>query len=345
MEQIYACVSEIIEDLQGDPGVSESAVMSKIAAASQDILGMMGQFLPTAETRAFPSKDNLTLRYDDEDRRDLLDLADLLTITSVSVLGTVRSTNDYFGWPPLRSWPDGPYTALQINRFGSLGMWCNLAGKNAITGTWGLYDKTVSLSLSTVTQLIGATTIVVSDGSQVSPGMVLELESEWELVTSTGAATASTATVSGAWDNAAEELAVSDGTKVNVGETIQVDFERMRILDIAGNTLLVSRGVNKSKRNTHTNGTAVNVFRTFNVLRGANYSTAAAHTSVAVSRQVAPADVNYLCRQVAILMINKAKTGFAGRGGNDELGTGFWVNEFPKTQIDQIAANYPWMGR
>jgi hypothetical protein len=208
-----------------------------------------------------------------------------------------------------------------------------------------MYDKTVSLPLSAVGQLIGATNLVVSDGSQISPGMMLELESEWEMVTGTGAATASTATVSGAWDNASEELAVSDGTKVLAGETIKVDFEQMRVLDVSGNTLLVARGANKSKRNTHTNATAVNVFRTFNVLRGANYSTAAAHTGVSVSRQVAPADVNYLCRQVAILMINKAKTGFAGRGGNDELGTGFWVNEFPRTQIEKIQANYPWMGR
>ena len=341
MEQIYCSVSEIIEDM-GETGISESAVMSKIAAASLDIFGMMGQFLPTAETRSFPTADMV---YEDPDRWDLLMLQDLLTITSVSVMGIPRSTNDYFGWPPLRSWPDGPYGALQINRFGSLGRWSPLSGKNAITGTWGMYDKTVSLQIAAVNQTNIATTIVVSDGSQISPGMVLELESEWELVTSTGAVTASTATVSGAWDNAAEELAVSDGTKVNVGETIKIDFEQMRVLDISGNTLLVARGVNKSKRNTHTNGTAVNVFRTFNVLRGANYSTATAHTSVSVARQVAPADVNYLCRQVAILMINKAKTGFAGRGGNDELGTGFWVNEFPRTQIEKIQANYPWCGQ
>jgi hypothetical protein len=45
------------------------------------------------------------------------------------------------------------------------------------------------------------------------------------------------------------------------------------------------------------------------------------------------------------LMIKKAETGFVGRSGNDELGTGFWVNEFPKNQIESVRSNYFWGGR
>jgi hypothetical protein len=81
------------------------------------------------------------------------------------------------------------------------------------------------------------------------------------------------------------------------------------------------------------------------VKRGVNGTTAAAHASAAAYQVVAPADVNYLCRQIASLMIKKAETGFVGRSGNDELGTGFWVNEFPKNQIESVRSNYFWGGR
>ena len=47
----------------------------------------------------------------------------------------------------------------------------------------------------------------------------------------------------------------------------------------------------------------------------------------------------------AALMRQKAMTGFTGRSGNDELGTGFWVNEFPRNQIEAVKANYFWGGR
>jgi hypothetical protein len=81
------------------------------------------------------------------------------------------------------------------------------------------------------------------------------------------------------------------------------------------------------------------VYRTFTVSRGVNGTTAAAHSSKAISRYMAPYDVNWLARQMAGLMWKKARSGFAGKVGNQELGEVFYQNEFPE-QIKQVRANY-----
>ena len=332
MEQIYCSVSEIVEDV-GQLGISEAAVMGKIQAASQFILKEIGQFLPVLETRYFEGEG------DDE-----LLVPPLLKVTSILNQGVTLQATDYLLQPDGRRWRNGPYDTIELYDLGSALAWSELDRGVVVPGWWGMYDEAVSVQLSAVSQLIGDTTLVVSDGSKVSPGMVLLIGAEWELVTGTGAATAAGTTLSVNLDESAEEMKVSDGTKVNVGETIKVDFELMRVLDVSGNLVNVARGINGTARRPHSLNTAVMALRTFSVVRGANGSTAAAHTSAAVSRQVAPADVNYLCRQIAALMINKAKTNFSGRGGNDEAGTGFWVNEFPKNQIEAVKSNYFWGG-
>jgi hypothetical protein len=333
MEQIYCTVGELTDDL-GQLGLSESAILGKIQAASQEILRDLGQFLPTLETRY----------YEGDGCEDDLLVNPLLSVTSITNFGVTLSGTDYILQPDGRHWKKGPYSSIDLYDLGTQRVWSDYDRGVCVTGKWGMYDETVSVPVTAVSQLIGDTNIVVSDGSQVSPGMVLLLESEWELVTGTGAATAGVTTLSAGIDDTVEEIGVANGALVKTGEMVQVDFERMKILDISGNTLLVARGINGTKRASHVISAPVNVFRTYSVTRGANGSTAAGHSSAAVSRQVAPADVNYLCRQIAALMIRKAQTGYVGRAGNDELGTGFFVNEFPKNQVEKVKANYFWGG-
>lgn len=335
MEQLYCSVKDLVEDL-GEPGKPESYVLGKIRAASEDLLKNLGQFLP--------SIDILTLQATSGHPTELL-VGPLLKVTSIVNDGTTLAASDYVLRPDGRHWENGPYTSIEIARGGAIGAWSEKQAAIVITGWRGLYDEIISLGIA-VSQLIGEATIAVSDGSLVSPGMMIKIDDEWELITTTGAASASTATLSGdlTTDSGNEEFNISDGTKIKIGELIKIDFELLRVLDISGNAIQTVRGVNGSKRSTHTSGAAINVHRTFAVTRGANGSTPVAHTAATVYQQIPPADINYLCRQVTALMIKKAQTGYSGRGGNDDLGTGFWINEFPKNQIDKIKANYFWGG-
>jgi hypothetical protein len=353
MEQIYCSVNEIVEDL-GEIGLSEARILSKIVAASQWLEQSLGVVLPIIDTRSFPMVEqgqamsyympgyygqNVNPWGGSPDK--MLLVSPLLSVTSVISAGAALSVGtDFILWPDNAHWIRGPYSALQI---GNTKAWSTKAQDNVVSGKYGLYDEAVSLDIST-SQAVGENYLTVVNGSLVSPGMVLKIEDEWELVTSTGADTSSNSMLNLALDDRTEEISVDDDLNFNLGELIKADFELMRVLDIANNTLLVSRGVNGSKRASHADRTTVNVFRTFNVIRGANGSTAVDHDGKVIYRQVPPADVNYLCRQMAALMIKKSQTGYTGRSGNEATGSDFFISEFPKNAIENVKKNYFWGG-
>lgn len=328
--QLYCAISDLLGDL-GVPGAAdEEMVMRKIRSASRFLEGKIGQFLPVIEARAFSGDGISTLFLQ----------APLLRITSITHdTKALTAGVDFSLAPQERWWPGGPYSRL-VAKIDStlLGNWLEYPESTAITGWWGLYDGAVSLAVSAVSQLIGDTTITVSDGSKVSPGMLLLIESEFEEVTAAGTMTDSTATTNGALDAVVETITLSNGALVKVGEVIKVNFERMLVLDIEANSVAVERGYARTKKASHLTGQTVYVQRTYAVSRGANGSTAAGHTSAAVSRQMPPADVHYLCIEMAALAWKKAQTGFSGRQGTAE-GETFYYNEFPSA-IAKIEENY-----
>jgi len=137
-----------------------------------------------------------------------------------------------------------------------------------------------------------------------------------------------------------DTVTVTDGAQIKTGELIRINFEQMKVLDISGNDLLVQRGWNRTKRTTHLTAQDVYVYRTFTVERGVNGTTAVAHTSKTVSRYSAPADITWLCKEIAGLMLKKADSGFSGKVGNESTGETFYYNEFPKGVIDNIKNAY-----
>jgi hypothetical protein len=54
-----------------------------------------------------------------------------------------------------------------------------------------------------------------------------------------------------------------------------------------------------------------------------------------------PADVSYMCRQVAILMQSKSDSGFQGRVGDAATGQAGFYSEFPPNQLEEIRSHYP----
>ncbi len=333
MDRIYCTMAQIISDLTL-PGIKNEADFMRdiLIPSSQFIEQQVGQFLPRWEA----------IKFSACGATELL-VPPLLSITSLTSDGNVLTEGTSYVLKPFeRHWCNGPYSRICLYQYG----YFSVAPEGVVlNGKWGFYDETRDLAMTVSAATSTGTSLAVPDGSKCSPGMVLLVEAEQMLVEATGAATDSTADLSGALDDQAEEFAVTDGTKIKTGEVIKVDFEYMRVLDVQANQVLVARGWNESRRAAHLTGAAVNVLRTFTVKRGVNGTTAATHTNAEVFQQVAPGDVNYLARQVASLMKKKADTGFMGRSGNDDLGTGFWVNEFPKNQVEAVKSNYFWGGR
>jgi hypothetical protein len=332
MERIYCTIADLIEDL-GLPGVpSEAGLMRHIQAASQEIDRIIGAFIPRVET--------IRLLAEDGADSELL-TPPLLSITSIRNHGTLLSGSDYRLQPSGRLWTEGPYA--WIERIG--GCWATDGDGVEITGELGMYRHAEALGVTITSADTTDTTLTVADGSKCSPGMVLLVDAEQMLVRATGSASDSGATLAADAGADDDEITLSSGAAVQVGEIIKTGFEQMRVLDLQTNLVQVARGWNSTKRAAHSSGAAVNVYRSFNVTRGANGTTAATHSSAAATQLQPPSNVNYLCRQIAALMMKKAQTGFVGRSGNDELGTGFWINEFPANQIEAVRQAYFWGGR
>lgn len=336
--QTYCTVDELIGDLglSGD----EAMLLSRIRAASKHILNVIGNFVPIHDTRTFTPGPSQTIS-----------VFPLLDATSVTDYQTALAATAYRLSPQNRLWLNGPYWWIEKVAAYNQRVWpdidpglCWDVNGQTVVGKWGLYEELAALGV-TATQLIGATTLVVTDGSLLSPGMVLSIESEQELVTAgnggPGSAdgTVATSVEVGALLADDEVMNVTNGAEFKTGEVFRVDFEDFKIRKIAGNALLVTRGWNGTAKAAHANNAPIYIYRTFTVARAMNGTTAAAHTSAAVSKYVIPEDVNWLVREVAGLMRMKAKVNFAAKSGNAELGEAFYFNEFPK-QIDVIRRNY-----
>ncbi len=329
IDRLYCTLAELLDDLEtgGIKAWKENQVMNKIGAASEWIDRNLGQFIPTMETRRFDGTGDEDLWVDP-----------LLSVSAIQVDSLTLQGNDYLLYPRQRHWENGPYTRIACDRDSTnIGAWPARRDIVSISGRWGLYERSVQLAANS-SQLIGDTSLVVTNGAEVSPGMVLLVEDEQEVVTATGAASDSTANLNGGIDGNEEEIALDDASKVNPNEVLRIDFEQMRVLDKANNLVLVSRGYNGTRRTGHQTGADVYVYRTYSVRRGANGTTAAAHSNAGLRRYAPPEDVNGLCRQMAALMLRMAQTGFS-----DEWVTTRQVilrhNAFPK-EIEKIRQAY-----
>lgn len=315
--QLYCTEAELIADLKL-PG-REPGLLERIQAASTFLARRIGEFVPVTETRA----------YLPTNRPNLI-IEPCLGVTEVVMDGQAVAATKFAVHPYTRHWPGGPYT--RIEHLSDI-WWTDVV----VSGRWGMYEHAERLGVS-LSLTDNETSLTVTDGGLLSPGMVLRVDAEQMVVTGVGNATDSGETLSAAADEADDEVTVSDGSQFYEGEVIQLSTEDCSVRMVRGDTLVLGRGWNGTTKQAHDAEAGISVYRSYTVERAANGTTAAAH-SAAAYRMHAPADVNWLTRQMAGLMRMKAAAGFAGRSGNAELGETFYYNEFPG-QIKEIARNY-----
>lgn len=331
MDRIYCTLAGVLEDLHLDGVRSEAAMLGHMEAASQYIDRHIGVFIPIAETRTFEGEGECELM-----------VPPLLAVTAATNDGvTVTAGTDFLLEPYGRHWPNGPYSELEMLS----GVWSSLPTGVQITGRWGMWEQVVAVDLPVVAIPSSGTTLNVADGSKLSPGMVLRLDDEQLVVEAAGTATDTGTDLNGAMTVDDTEITLDDGTAVHVGEVLKIGFEQMRCLDVSGNDVLVARGWNGTTRAAHADNASVYAVRSFLVRRGCNGTSAASHSGDQIYRYVVPGDVELLCKQMTSLMYKKAETGYVGRSGNEELGGGYWISEFPKAAIEAVKGNYFWGGR
>lgn len=330
--QIMCTINDLLNDPQ--PPAGDVAILYKeILAASRTIQEEIGEFIPVSETRKLRGRGSARLF-----------IPPLLALTgSIVNDGTTLASTDYILNPGERHWRNGPYTWLEVDPdAANLSVWVDEAEGVEIPGRWGLYEETEDTGATVAAlQTDSATSLQVSNGAKLSPGAVLLIGSEQELITGYDTPVAAITTLNGTIDATQETIILTNGALVNIGEILRVGVEQMRILDIATHTLYVQRHWNKTLGAAHTTGANVDVYRKFVVARAANGTTAAAHAiSAAISRYLVPADVLFLCKEIATLMLNKAGTGYAGKTGNEQLGTVYYNDAFPRFDLERVKEHY-----
>ena len=326
MDRLYCTVADLARI-----GGNESDLVGYIRAASSFIDQELGSFIPFIETKRFDGNGEERLRL----TTPLLDVTGSILNYSVTL-----TTADWLTYPRDRMWENGPYTGIEFSFTAPNGaVWTDIKDAVVVPGLWGKFKKSIALGVVLAAQQADAvgTSLQVADGSTITPGMNLLIETEQELVIATGAPTAGVTTLSTALNNADEILTPANVALAAIGETIRIDFEKMLILDKNATQWSVQRGYRNTTKMTHNTSASIDAYRTFVVTRGVNGTTAAAHAlSTPIYRYMPPESVVTLCKAITTLLKKLDDAQYAGKTGNSQLGEVFYNNAFPKDIWEKV---------
>lgn len=205
-----------------------------------------------------------------------LDDSELVELTGV-VSGGVTIPTDAVILNPQRTGP--PYRSIEIDLSTSYALQAGDTEQHAVglTGLWAGHAVNEAPAGTAVGAVDAtATTLTVSDASLVGVGSVLRAGGERLLVTGRSMADTGTTLAADAGGQAKDTvLQLTDSAAVHEDEVLLLDGERVRVDDIAGDTIVVRRQWDGSTLAAHTAGTRVYSPRTVTVARGALGTTAA----------------------------------------------------------------------
>lgn len=281
---VYATVEQVSSSLEiFNTAYAKRIIMQKLAASSRSLEGFLHR-------RFYPEYRTIKADWPNYSYSPSWDI-DLWANEAIE-LGSITSGGVTI--PPsdciLRRADDmtePPYDTLQISLSSSSALSAGSTFQQSlqIALLTGWNDTDTSIPSAYLGGAINAavTTIVLypADGIfNVGIGSIVLLDDE-RIILTDRRMSHSTITTAGTLtaNQSSDSLAVTDGTAFAVDEIILIESERMKIRDIAGNTLVVDRAVDGSVLASHASGLGIYALRTFTARRGALGTTAAAHSS------------------------------------------------------------------
>lgn len=287
-----------------------------LLTASETIHGKLGRFFyPLKATRYFDWPNRLSGRT----WRLWLNQWDLQSLTAITSGGVALDLDDVLKYPQ----PDtAPWNRLEVNRGTSTAFEAAATEQQsiAVIGVFGVPGSTVSRGvLDSAVSTTTATTVDVTDG-RIEVGHALLVGSEYMLVTEQDPLD-TTQNTAGAVDDSpgADTVAVADGSLFSRGETILIGSERMRIREVAGNSLVVWRATDGSTLASHLSGADVYSLRRLTVQRGVWGTTASSHSDAApVSVYQAPPIIRALSKGEAENTLLQESAGYSRTVGSGD---------------------------
>jgi hypothetical protein len=280
-----------------------------IAAASDMVEGMLHRkFYPEIATHYFAGGDFMVNSAGEL----TLYGYDVISISSMIINGNLVSSDSYFLDSEPMSAGEFPGSLISISKTDEV----------IITGTFG-YSSYDVLEATLVGGIDAVTTSLdISDSSGIFVGHTLRIESErFRVLEKQQLDSGDTITANLDAKASATLVGVNDASSFNVDETVLIDGEKMLIVDIAGNNLIVERNYDGSVLAAHTLGTVVYVPRRLKVRRAILGTTAATHADGSdVYRLTPPSLIKSLCIAEAMNIISQEKSSYARSiGSGDSL--------------------------
>lgn len=341
----YATREEVKSSLEvSNSAYVDNIIDGKIEAASRAVEGLL-------KRRFYPEDRTISVDWPNYSLAPTweiwLDSNTLISLTSVEAGGESIPTANVL----LRRGDDvaePPYTSIEVSLASTSSFRSGTTFQQAIeiTGTFG-YNAT---DTANVDGELGANinasvrTVVINPVSNVlnvGVGSLILIGTERLIVTGRSMLD-TTETLTGAVEDrqSVVTLPVSDGTVFAQYETVLIDAERMRIVDIAGNNLIVRRAWDGTVLADHSIGASVYALRTFHVKRGQLGSTAASHTAgddVSAHRYIGI--VNELCIAETIVLLEQSAAGYAriaGSGDNARESSGAGLADVRRRAIEAV---------
>lgn len=233
------------------------------------------RFYPEIATRYFAWPDD---RFNPDDL--WLDDSELISATSVTTSGGLLATSAYSLEP---SGLGPPFNRVSVLRSAGSSFGGGYGQRDiAIAGTYGYRIDETAGPAAVGTVLVTDNTITVGPGAP-STGALIRLDSERLIVLSRSSVTTGQALTALLDIKANATMAsVADGTQFAVGEQLLIDAEYVRVVDIAGNNLIVQRAVDGSALAAHQIGAVLYAPRRLTVARSVLGTTAAGHAGGSV---------------------------------------------------------------
>lgn len=332
----YATREQVMRSLE----VLESAyaghlIDMKILAASRSAEGFLHRrFYPELRTilRDWPSAGN--------SRSWEVELGDqeAISVDTVTSGGTAITSNVV-----LRRGDDlaePPYNRLEIDLTSDAAFSAGSSWQRSLSLRllFGYNDTATTLGGGSLSGGINSsvTTLVINPLSgYFAPGIgsLIKIDTERLLLMDRRMSSTALTTTSAMTDITSNRSFTSAGAaSLAIGEIILLDSERMRIDDIAGSTVIVTRAWDGTVLASHTSGSTIYALRTFLARRGVLGSTAASHSDAApVYVHEYPALLNELVIAESIVMLVQNAAAYART-----VGTGAGTREAAGLGLDDI---------
>lgn len=337
---VWFCTRESVKSAldEAETARSNDQIDEAIEQGARDVEGLLelpNLIAPTLATKTFdyPSRNSLQPSW-----RLRFGYVPLLSASSVTTRGGAATLTA--GQYKLRPAAGPPYYSLEIDLSGSGAL--DAAGTHqdaiGVTGLWGL--ENVRKSVGSLSTTLGASTAATASlawtTARFGVGSVLFVDSEAMFVAERSFVDSTQNLAADlAAQHSATSVTVADGAGFALEEIISVGGERMRVVDIIGNTLVVKRAWDGSQLAAHSSGADIYALTGVELERAQLGTTLAAHNSAAAVYIWRPPGLcAALNRAYALNTLLQERAGYARVAGTGEA-----AREYTGRGVAQLEAD------